>query len=1251
MKNNVKFFPVLLVLLLVGFGTARAYTEVCQVTQKDIREGYFTKRIWLQSYARPEISLSSLLCINGQALPADAKKGDPQKFQLVMGMERKRAFAVVRIPVYIKGEGNGQFSQLSSFSINIEEQTATAAKTTGTSTDVLNSVLATGTWFKIGVAETGFYKLDVAFFSAMGIDVSTIDPTNIRVFGNGGNMLSENNAVPRLTDLTENAILVNDGGDGKFNNSDNVIFYATGPMGWSKDSANQRFIHKKNLYSDSAYYFVSVNSGTGKRIQVQSAAPTPNYNSTSFNYYFAHDVDLMNNSTYGKTWYGEQYSIQVGTTQTFSFDLGDVVNNLFCKLYFGCTQQSAGSSVSLTLNGAPMGYADFQYTATKGDAIMTHGGFAQSVGCNSRTANIGLNFSPADPSAVAYLDYIELNGRRSLSITGSQMSFRDWQTVGAGRIAGYTLTGANGNTSVWDVTNPQVPEIMQGALSGSNYTFAQNASMLHEFAVINSTSLLTPKFIGSVPNQNLHGSPQVDLIIVVNPAFLEAAKKVRDFHETNDNMRVLLATTDQVFNEFSSGGQDISAIRDLARMFYKRADTNVADMPKYLLLYGTASYDYKNRVANNTNFVPTYETANDSSDLDGFVSDDFFGFLDDNENVENFGIINTLDVGVGRIPCRNATDAMIAANKIISYKAAATLGPWRIGAMFVADDNDGAGNHMLDAESMANTVKGSAKGLYNEQKVYVNAIPKVSTPAGVRCPNANSSINEQIYKGVFMVNYNGHGNPQVWAGERILTQDDFNYWNNANMLPFMTTATCDFGQFDHPQNVSAAEQLVLREGGGVIAIVTTTGAVFSTWNEPMNKDFISGQFTRNANGVWNTFGDAVRISKNSDYINTPGADETSNFRKFALLGDPALTPDFPQHHVHLDSMIDGASMELADTIKALGKYIIKGSVRDNDGQTISTFNGNLTVAYYDKARSTTITSYDGSHQTFSIQDNLVYKGKVTVTNGTFSLTFIAPKDINYVFGKGKLSTYAENGITDAAGADTSVVIGGFSDNPVVSSTPPVVKAYINDSLFVNGGITGTNTSLFVDLKSETGINVSGYSIGHNLLAYLDSNIEQAYILNDYYETAPNTYQQGYVSFPIQGIPDGRHTITVRAWDVNNRPGEGTVDFVVIDGKIVDIQNLGNYPNPFSGLTHFVFEHNHPDEQMNVEIDIFNTAGALAKTLKQQFTPQSSRSTELTWDGTDNNGSLLPAGVYVYRLNITTEKGFKSSAYQKLVIVR
>jgi len=1242
-----------LLLNLINCMPAKAETESYQVDIKDINNGYIVRKVWLTQYAMPEVLVSGVGYADIASLPAGVTTGNAEQFKVKLGMERKRPFAVVYIPAY--ASTGGKASQVSSFVLTINEQPAaqSAHATARTTADVTKSVLSSGTWHKIGVARTGFCKIDNAFITSMGLTPANVNPNSIRIFGNGGNILSERNDVPRAADLRENAIQVNANGDGSFDAGESVVFYAVGPTGWLKDSINQRFIHTKNIYSDTAYYFITFDQsiGSGLRVPAQTGAPTGNVTVSSFNYYDVHDEDKVNPGGIGKIWYGEQFYTQLGTnTQTFNFDMGTSVTDVYASFSLGCTSNYPSSSFSLSVNGTQVGQPTFT-VATVGEQAMALAYAGLSAPVNSQSASITLRFNPSDGSSVGFLNYIELNARRSLVMTGDQMSFRDWQSVGAGKKATYQLQGANGNTQVWDVTDPQLPVSMAGSLSGSTYTFTQDAETLHEFAAMNSGNLVTPRYIGSVANQNLHGSEQVDGIIVTNPLFLEQANRLADFHRQHDKLRIVVATTTQVYNEFSSGGQDIAAIRDFARMFYKRAGNDTSQMPRYLLLFGGASYDYKNRLANNSNFVPVFESDESSYTLDAYSSDDFYGFLDDNENIEDNTQLNTLEVGIGRLPARSVDDAGAMVDKVINYSDPSTFGPWRIASTIVTDNADAAGNHMQDGEDMAATVTADTKNLYNHQKVYVDAIPTVSTPAGERCPNANAAINDNVRsKGTLFVNYNGHGNPQVWATERILTQDDYTRWNNKYMMPFMVTATCDFGQFDHPQFVSSAEQLVLRRNGGAIALLTTTQAVFASYNHKLNIEYLEAQFTRNAADEWNTFGDASRIGKNKTFSVDDNPGILANFHKFSLLGDPMVTPAFPLHKIVIDSVTDGLTGQLADTIKALGMYSISGSVHDyHDAHLLTDFNGMLSVSFFDKAR--VINTIKGTGATFKVQDNLVHRGRVSVNGGRFILTFIAPKDINYLFGAGKVSTYATNGITDGAGADTSVAVGGFSDHPQNNDESPVVQPYINDSMFQNGGITGTNTSLFVSLFSKTGINVTGNTVGHDLVGILDGEKDNPYILNDYYETAPNTYQRGYVTYPVSGIANGRHTFTVRAWDVNNNVGEGSVDFVVIDGKVISIQNLGNYPNPFSDKTHFVFEHNHPEEELDVNIVIYDAAGGLAKHINQTFTPSGSRTAEITWDGVGDNGQRLASGVYVYRFTLSTEKGYRATAYQKLVIVR
>ncbi len=1250
-RKSAVVFCLLFSAVCFAFAAPR---QVYHIEEGEITDGYVVKKIWLEQYRLPEITAGDLNYMPVISLPPDVPVSFPDNLTVHLGMERKRPFVLVQVPVYAR-EGS-QLMRLTDFTLMVKEDMA-AAKDAGSipipvrlKTTATQSALATGAWHKISVDRRGIYKVDYDFLKNRLNLTGTVPSSAIRLLGHGGAMLSENNAIHRYNDPPENALLMHDGGDGVFGPGDYFLFYANGPMTWEKDSVNQRFIYHKNLYEDKSYYFLTLGGSNGLRVAHQGSVAAANVTVAAFNDYMAHEEDLVSIGRIGKDWVGEEFSNQPGrsTTNTFDFSTGPVTGQIHMQMKLASAGLADGSVFTAYTNGQMldryvMGAATLSRLASVRYA--TH-----DINPSGSSLSVRLDFQPASDGR-GYLDYIVLNMRRPLSFSGGQMLFRDWQAAAPGNVARYEIQRSDASVRVWDVTDPLRPVIMNGSLQGSTYTFTQDAAALREFIIYNGTQYHTPAYVEAAGNQNLHGTGQVDYIIVTYPGFRDAAERLADFHRSHSSLRTVVVTTTQIYNEFSSGSQDISAIRDFVKMFYDRAGTDTAQMPKYLLLFGDASYDYKDRVTGNTNFVPAFESRASYYLDSASCNDDFYAFLDDNEHIEDYSIPNTLDVGVGRLPVKTLAEAHNVVDKILHYKSSASLGPWRLVNTYISDNEDDAGAHLVDAEIMAATVD-SLDPMYNNTKVYLDNMPFVSTPGGTRSPESNKAINDQVFRGTFMINYSGHGNTKTLAHERILTADDFNTWKNMDKLPFMVTATCDFSQFDNPAEVSSGERLVLRKDGGAIAMLTTTQAVYAGPNRDINRQFLETQFTQDARGNWHTFGDAFRIGKNGTYQNTPNWWIIGNFRKFTLLGDPALAPNFPKYFVHTESVKVMSTGETTDSIGALGGYTISGNVTDVNGNTLNDFNGYLYVSFYDKPRVVSLTTkVYGTPRAYNMQNNVIYKGKASVVDGKFTFSFIAPKDINYNYGKGKISYYAENGVTDAAGMDTSVVIGGMARHPYIEDNPPIVKPYMNDSLFRDGGITGTNSLLFVSLYDETGINVSGNSVGHDLTAVLDGAVDKPYVLNDYYETAADDYRRGYVNFPITGLSDGLHTLRVKAWDVNNNSGEGVVNFIVYNGQVMKVEKLMNYPNPFSDKTHFLFEHNHPDEPLTARILIYNTAGALVCALEQDFTPNGSRTNELTWDGTGSNGAKLPAGLYVYKLNISTEQGISATAYQKLVLLR
>ncbi|HWR34195.1 MAG TPA: type IX secretion system sortase PorU, partial [Chitinophagaceae bacterium] len=812
------------------------------------------------------------------------------------------------------------------------------------------SVLATGSWYKLSVSSPGIYKIDIPFLNSLGINTSNLTSAAIRLYGNGGGMLPEANAGPWQDDLAENATMIADGGDGIINGSDYILFYAPGPDGWDKDSINQRFLHRKNIYTSKAFYFLTI-SGIGKRIATNPLIHNPGITISSFSDRHFHELDTVNFLGSGKDWYGEEFSDLPGRTLTRSFNVAitGIQNNSPVILQANCVARSIGvagrfdigingqSVIQSVINPVSGGLYDLfaQQVTAIGTAITTQG-------------NINLSFSyvPGSFNSQGWLNWFELFVRRSISLNGvDQLLFRDWQSVG-NNIGEFIVANATTGTQVWDVTDPINPVRMQGSFSSNEFRFVNNCSILREYVAFNPVNFLTPSSVGKISNQNLHNSTAIDYLIITHPSLLQQAERLAQIHRAQNGLRTLVVTTDQVYNEFSSGTPDPVSIRDFVKMYWDKYGSNTNDKPKYLLLFGDASYDYKDRIKSNTNLVPAYENNFSLDPLSTYTSDDFFGFLDDNEDINSGAMVNLLDIGIGRIPAQNSEQAKNIVDKIESYYSSKSFGPWRNNLTFIADDEDN-NLHFQDAEIITGTAA-STGFVFNQQKIYLDAFQQETGPGGSRYPQANQASNNQIYNGTLIWNYNGHGGSNRLAEENILDQSVVNNWNNPEKLPLFITATCDFAPYDNPGINSIGENILLRPKTGGIAMMTTTRPVFAFSNRVINNNYLLIALQPDINGKYKSLGSAMKDAKNFTYQTF--ADITNN-RKFTLLGDPAMTLAFPVFKTRITE-VNGIPVSTADTLSSGEKVIISGEITDVQGNVLTDFNGNIYPAIFDKPQTT-----------------------------------------------------------------------------------------------------------------------------------------------------------------------------------------------------------------------------------------------------------------------------------------------------------
>jgi peptidase C25-like protein len=1113
-----------------------------------------------------------------------------------------------------------------------------------------NSVLATGNWYQIAVKGAGIYKLDIPFLSTLGINASNLSSGSIRLFGNGGGMLSETNNIPRPDDLQENAILVVDGGDGVLNGTDYILFFSNGADEWGKDSANKRFIHKKNLYSDKAYYYLTV-GGNGKRIGDSPGTFMPNVTVSSFDDRSFHELDSINFLASGKEWYGEEFSNTPGHTLTRNFpvNIANVQTSSPVTVITDCLARSVGvaSRFDVSVNNQPLQQITISPVGGgQYDPVAQETRAQASTNILKGDLSINYNYVPGSFNSQGWLNWFEIFGRRSLSMNGvSQLLFRDWASVG-NSIAEFDIADASQGAQVWEVTDPFAPVKMSASLQGTDLKFVNNCTRLREYVAYNSSNFLQPTAIGKIPNQDLHGLPPADFIIVTAQALLSQGQRLADFHRAKNNLKYAIVTTDQVYNEFSSGIPDPSAIRDFVKMFYDRSTSSPSNRPKYLLLFGDASFDYRDRVNNNTNLVPAYENGNSLDPLGSYTSDDFFGFLDDNEDINSIIIINQLDIGIGRIPAKNADEAKNYMDKVEAYYSKESLGPWRNNQLFIADDED-FNLHLQDAEVLTTTSR-TAAPVFNITKAYLDAFRQESGAGGSRYPQANQIINNQVYNGTLIWNYSGHGGSNRLAEEVILDQDIVNSWSNANKLPLFITATCDFAPYDNPAINSLGENLLLRAKTGGIALMTTTRVVFSFSNRIINNNYLQFALQRDTSGLYKSLGESIRVAKNYTYQTST---DITNNRKFTLLGDPALTIAYPFLKVR-PTKLNGTPVSQADTIRATDKVVLEGEVTGFADNLLSDFNGTVYPVVFDKVQAVNTLANDPTSQpvSFQAQSSVLYKGKASVVNGKFSFSFKVPKDINYQFGNGKLSLYAENGTNNANGYFTNFIIGGIGSNAESDKEGPVIKAYLNDEKFVSGSITNENPVLIIKLSDSSGINTAGAGIGHDIVATLDNDNRQYFILNDFYETDLNSYQQGTIHFQLPALTSGIHSLKIKAWDVLDNSSEYILEFNVEKDEELVLNHVLNYPNPFTTKTQFWFEHNKPNQNLQVKVQVFTLTGKVVKTIKQTINDAGNRSCEVEWDGRDEFGDKLGRGVYLYRLTVVSIDGKKKEKLEKLVIL-
>lgn len=1103
-----------------------------------------------------------------------------------------------------------------------------------------SSVLTSGKWYKMSVEKDGVYKIDRSLFQKMGFSTSNSDPRRIKIYTQDSGMLPQPNNEPRINDLVEISLFVQGESDGVFNQQDYILFYAQGPDKVSYDQSRNIFDYSKHLYAKSNFYFITVGDSPGKRISTSADQGTGFPTIREFENLVYHEVNQHNELKSGREWFGERFDVT--TELTLKFELNNVMPNTPIKFISDVMSQAFGnSSFTIFLNGIQIGQQDIspipntQY-GIKGrharDTLLTNSSTVAAPG--KATQEIRYQYIKSSSGrSVGYLDFCLLQATQQLMLNGNQTVFRSTSSL-QNPVSSFEINPGNSSAIVWDITNSVEPILQQSSFTSGKNSFSTATTLLKEFIVF-LPNAKPPKLIGPVAHQNLRGRASPTLLIIVHPDFKSEALRLKSHRESFSNIQALVATTEEVYNEFSGGKQDVTAFRDLAKYYF---DKNPGSL-KAILLFGKCSYDYNDVLVDNKNFVPTYQSRNSLHPLQTYSSDDYFGFLEATEGEwgESPSQAHSLDIGVGRLPIKSINEAKNVVDKIIRYDTDKKLyGRWRKNIYFVADDGD-FNIHNNQADQMARNIDLNFP-LYDTRKIYIDAYPQIPGAGGETSPETKKQIEKAFNEGALVINYTGHGAERLWAQERIL--DDVMIQKlNHERLPLLVTATCEFGRQDDPLFPSGGELSILQPKGGAIGLVTTARPVSSSTNFDLNQAFYDAFFQKE-NGKSLTLGEIFRRTKNNSISGV------SN-RNFSLIGDPSMHLAMPEYSIQVNSVLTGAG---TDELKALSSVVIQGEIIDDLGIKVESFNGTLEATLFDKKTSFLTQGNENSPFPYQQWFNTLFRGKASIENGSFELNFIVPKNIAYATDFGKLSLYAyQTGeYPDASGFSQDFTIGSSEDNVDVDTTPPTVSLYMDDLTFKNGGVTGPSTRLIARLSDASGINISGYGIGNSIIAVLDEN--ESFILNDYYDADTDDYKQGTIDFKLNDLKPGKHTIALSAWDTYNNPTQTKIDFTVSDGSGLVIEEFANYPNPFNQSTQLYFTHNQAGATLEASLILYDHTGRIVSTFDFSI-PESTYQVnliKLTRD--DDLVKNLKAGLYLARLMVRSlADSSKNERLTKLII--
>ncbi|HEX9615728.1 MAG TPA: type IX secretion system sortase PorU [Bacteroidota bacterium] len=1101
-----------------------------------------------------------------------------------------------------------------------------------------DSPLSQGEWYRLQVRETGIYRLDQSFFSAAGISTSSLsDIASIRIFGNGGAPVPENLSTPRPNGFQEIARhIVDQNGNGQFDGGDYVLFYGSSPRRWNYIPGSKTFRHALNPYTEENSYFLTFGGLPGRDMESLSSPtdPSPHVPAgvTGMTFFEEERENLLSS---GREWLGQHFDSE-SPTGSFVTQLPGL-NSSQPVTYRIVMVGRTGRTEYFTVeeSGTNLGSITIFPVALK--SIQTEYAYKAPIATYMRSGSLSdnrsiLRFTFQTIEGEGWLDWFEIIYDRLPVADGDLLIFPspDTTAVIEYRMSGYSsrqveVFDVSDHDSVVRIENLQFDPTDPGKCT---FQASQTAGTIRMFAAVGPGGFKSPLSMQRIGNSNLMGiTTGADFVIITPQEFRPEAERLGQHREQRDSLSTLLVNIEDIRNEYGAGLQDPLAVRD-----FLAAASMWTVRPRYVLLYGDGHYDYKGIRSSDPNWIPPYESVESIHMINTFASDDYLAILNPGNS--------RVSLAMGRLPVNSIDEARVVADKIIAYETSAPFGSWRNTVTYVADDGltslgDDRDLHTGQAEDLAQIYTPPQA---HKKKIYIVEYPTVNSSSGRRKPTANDAIVEAINEGTLILNYTGHGNPQLWAHEAVFTREGSIPLLVNRDQPFMlVAATCDFARYDNPSEVSAGELVLTMEEAGAIGVVTASRAVYAGNNAQFNNSLYTEMFRRDPDGRPPRIGDAMYRNKQIWF--------SLNDLKFHLFADPTMRLNLPLYAAGVDSL-NGSPLVMVTPVQALEKIDIAGELRRPDGSTWTEFAGRGLLEVFDARRRVVVPEWSG--YTFEVNGSLLYRGEIRITDGRYRATVPIPKDVSYGTNRARVSLYAWTSSTDASGFSENIVISGSDSSAVPDTTGPGISILLEDESFRPGDVVSPDPELIVRLFDVNGINTSTASIGHRLEAKVSSTGEFV-SLSEHYRGDLDTYQTGEVRTKLRGLPEGRQTLEVIAWDIYNNSSRDQIEFEVQPASGLQMYHVFNFPNPVARSTVFTFQRNTTDP-IDVEVKVYTPVGRLIQSLGPVSIVD--RFVQIPWDGRDQNGDQIANGVYFYKVIAKTLNGSRTrEVVGKLTMLR